>query len=249
MLRIENLKVKVEEKQILNGLSLEIKPGEVHAVMGPNGSGKSALAYTLAGHPKYEVESGKMYLDNKEIQEMSPDERANLGLFLAMQYPVAVPGLTALSFLWQIYKNRNEKNSESRGNKVSVIEFRKWLEVQVESLGLDKDLLKRGLNDGFSGGEKKKLEILQMIVSNPKYLVLDEIDSGLDIDALKKIAQTVAVVVKKMKIGVLLITHYSRILKYIKADKIHIMRDGRIVESGDKNLVKRIEKVGYEVTK
>lgn len=249
MLRIENLKVKVEEKQILNGLSLEIKPGEVHAVMGPNGSGKSTLAYTLAGHPKYEVESGKMYIDDKEIQEMSPDERANLGLFLAMQYPVAVPGLTAWSFLWQIYKNKNEKNSKSRENKVSVIEFRKWLEVQAESIGLDKDLLKRGLNDGFSGGEKKKLEILQMIVSNPKYLVLDEIDSGLDIDALKKIAQTVAVVAKKMKIGVLLITHYSRILKYIKADKIHIMREGRIVESGDKNLVKRIEKAGYEVTK
>jgi len=262
MLRIENLKVKVEEKQILNGLSLEIKPGEVHAVMGPNGSGKSTLAYTLAGHPKYKIQEtrnkkqennkkngGGMWLDGKRIDDKTPDERANLGLFLAMQYPVAVPGLTALSFLWQIYKNRNEKNSESRGNKVSVIEFRKWLEVQVESLGLDKDLLKRGLNDGFSGGEKKKLEILQMIVSNPKYLVLDEIDSGLDIDALKKIAQTVAVVAKKMKIGVLLITHYSRILKYIKADKIHIMRDGRIVESGDKNLVKRIEKVGYEVTK
>jgi len=242
MLKIEKLNVSVDNKKILNGLSLEIKPGEVHAVMGPNGSGKSTLAYTLAGHPKYKVESGKIYIDKNEIQEMSPDERANLGLFLAMQYPVAVPGLTTFSFLWQIYKNRNK-------NKTKVVEFRNWLLKQSEVLSLNPELLKRGLNDGFSGGEKKKLEILQMIVSSPKYIILDEIDSGLDVDALKKIAQTVAKIAKEMNIGVLLITHYSRILDYVKADWVHIMREGKMVESGGADLVIKIEKEGYEVSK
>ena len=210
--------------------------------MGPNGSGKSTLAYTLAGHPKYKVESGKIYIDKNEIQEMSPDERANLGLFLAMQYPVAVPGLTTFSFLWQIYKNRNK-------NKTKVVEFRNWLRKQSEVLSLNSELLNRGLNDGFSGGEKKKLEILQMIVSSPKYIILDEIDSGLDVDALKKIAQTVAKIAKEMNIGVLLITHYSRILDYVKADWVHIMREGKMVESGGADLVIKIEKEGYEVSK
>jgi len=242
MLKIEKLNVSVDNKKILNGLSLEIKPGEVHAVMGPNGSGKSTLAYTLAGHPKYKVESGKIYIDKNEIQEMSPDERANLGLFLAMQYPVAVPGLTTFSFLWQIYKNRNK-------NKTKVVEFRNWLRKQSEVLSLNSELLNRGLNDGFSGGEKKKLEILQMIVSSPKYIILDEIDSGLDVDALKKIAQTVAKIAKEMNIGVLLITHYSRILDYVKADWVHIMREGKMVESGGADLVIKIEKEGYEVSK
>jgi Fe-S cluster assembly ATP-binding protein len=242
MLKIDKLNVSVDDKKILNGLSLVIKPGEVHAVMGPNGSGKSTLAYTLAGHPKYKVESGKIYIDKNEIQDMSPDERANLGLFLAMQYPVSVPGLTTLSFLWQIYKNRNK-------TKTSVVDFKNWLQKQSEMLNFNPELLKRSLNDGFSGGEKKKLEILQMIVSSPKYIILDEIDSGLDVDALKKIAQTVAKIAKEMNIGVLLITHYSRILEYVKADWVHIMREGKMVESGGVDLVKKIEKEGYEVAR
>ncbi|HCU55360.1 TPA: hypothetical protein DIC29_02835, partial [Candidatus Shapirobacteria bacterium] len=154
----------------------------------------------------------------------------------------AVPGLTTFSFLWQIYKNRNK-------NKTKVVEFRNWLLKQSEVLSLNPELLKRGLNDGFSGGEKKKLEILQMIVSSPKYIILDEIDSGLDVDALKKIAQTVAKIAKEMNIGVLLITHYSRILDYVKADRVHIMREGKMVESGGADLVIKIEKEGYEVSK
>lgn len=250
MLKIKNLRVEVEGKEILKGLDLSVENGEIHAIMGPNGSGKSTLAYTLAGHPKYELKSGKMELDGADISEMAPNERAEKGLFLAMQYPVAIPGLTVQSFLWQIYKKRNLKLETGNENKIekkspSLIEFRKWLVIQAESLGLDTELLKRGLNDGFSGGEKKKLEILQLLVFGPKYIILDEIDSGLDVDALKKIAKTVEKVARANKIGVIAITHYSRILEFLKPDKVHMVKDGQIVESGGDELTERIEKGGY----
>lgn len=243
MLKIDKLKVSVGGKEILKGIDLEIKAGEIHAIMGPNGSGKSTLAYTLAGHPKYLVGSGDMRMDESELNEQSPDERANGGLFLAMQYPAAIPGLTIQSFLWQVYKKRNADKIDDK--RTSLIEFRKWVTEQARSLGLKEELLKRGLNDGFSGGEKKKLEILQLLVFSPKYIVLDEIDSGLDVDALKKIAKTVDKVARANNIGVLAITHYSRLLDYLKPDKIHVMKDGVIIESGGVELMERVEKEGY----
>ncbi|MFA5894547.1 MAG: Fe-S cluster assembly ATPase SufC [Candidatus Shapirobacteria bacterium] len=240
MMKITNLKVNVEGKEILKGVDLEVKPGEVVAVMGPNGSGKSTLAFSLAGHPKYES-TGKMSLGGKSIMEMSPDERANEGLFLANQYPVAISGLTVNSFLYQLYKKRNPE-----GKAMKLIEFRTWIEKQAALLELNPDLLKRGLNDGFSGGEKKKLEILQLIVFNPKTVILDEIDSGLDVDALKKIAKTVALVAKQRKIGVLVITHYNRILKYLVPDRVIVLKGGLIVRSGTGELAVEIEKDGYK---
>jgi Fe-S cluster assembly ATP-binding protein len=241
MLELKNLKVTVDEKPIINGVSLNVAPGEVVVVMGPNGSGKSTLAYTLAGHPKYHAE-GKIKLDSKDIYKMTPDERAREGLYLANQYPVAIPGLTANSFLWQIYKKRNPEGR----SKTNVIQFRKWLEPQAKSLGLKPELLKRGLNDGFSGGEKKKLEILQMLVFNPKYVILDEIDSGLDVDAVKTIAETVVKVVKDRKIGVMIITHYNRILKYLKPDRVVVLEKGIIVREGGAKLATEIESTGYK---
>ncbi len=241
MLEIVKLSSKIEEKQIIDNLSLAISPGEVVAIMGPNGSGKSTLANSLIGNPRYEV-SGKIVVDGKRIDGMSVDERAREGIFLANQYPMAVTGLNSTSFLWQIYKKRNLNDK----NISNVIEFRKWLEKQAELLGLNKDLLKRGLNDGFSGGEKKKLEILQMLVFNPKYVILDEIDSGLDVDALKKLAKTVAMVAKKMNIGVLVITHYNRILKYLVADRVVILNKGIIEREGGPELAVEVEDKGYQ---
>lgn len=248
MIKINNLHVSVEGQEILKGVDLVVRPGEVHAVMGKNGSGKSTLAFTLAGHPKYEItnnqannnQKGSIEIDGKIVDEMEPNERAEMGLFLANQYPAAVPGLGSTSFLWQIYKKRNKDKKIS-----GVVEFKKWLEQQATALDLNLELLKRGLNDGFSGGEKKKMEILQMLVSNPKYVVLDEIDSGLDVEALKKIATTVAKVAKGLNIGVIIITHYSRLLKYIKVDRVHIMEAGVIKKSGDSSLIEKIENTGF----
>jgi len=267
MLKINNIKVVVEEKPIIKGITLSIDSGEVVAVMGPNGSGKSTLAYALAGHPKYIVKfqdtnSKKqtvsksknsnlnhnygIWLDGDDLTKLSPDKRAEKGLFLASQYPVAIPGLTINSFLWQIFKKRSQ-SSEVRGQKkMSVVEFRLWLEKLAKSLGIGPDLLKRGLNDGFSGGERKKIEILQMLVFNPKYVILDEIDSGLDVDALNVIAKTVAAEVKGKKMGVLVITHYNRILKYLKPDRVVVMEDGKIAMEGDGRLAEEIEEAGYQ---
>lgn len=263
MLKINNLKVKVDEKEILKGVEMEVNPGEVVAVMGPNGSGKSTLAFALAGHPKYEIvkfdskeiasspnkkasrnDVGCIELDGEVLDEMSPDERAMKGLFLANQYPVAIAGLTVTSFLYQLYKKRNPV-TEAGVKPIKLVEFRSWIETQAKALDLNLELLKRGLNDGFSGGEKKKLEILQLIVFNPKYVILDEIDSGLDVDALKKIANTMAKVAKQLKIGVLVITHYNRILKYLKADRVIVMSAGKIVKTGGAKLAEEIESGGY----
>lgn len=243
MIIIEDLKVKVDGQLILKGIDLTVKPGEIVAVMGKNGSGKSTLAYTLAGHPKYEA-SGKIKIDGKNLIGMTPDERANQGLFLASQYPVTVSGLTVNSFLWQLYKKNFSTSLKFK--RMSVMEFRKWVLEQTKKLDLDPELLSRGLNDGFSGGEKKKMEILQMLVFDPKYLILDEIDSGLDVDALKKIATTVAKVSKDKKIGVLAITHYNRILKYLTPDKVVVIENGKIVKTGKKELAEKIENNGYD---
>lgn len=287
MIKISNLSVKVEDKQILDNLNLEIKPGEVVAVMGPNGSGKSTLAYSLAGHPKYEIANSsgiassqkekaprndvegknsngiasnplkagsrndvsRIEVDGVDITEMTPDERAGAGVFLANQYPVAIPGLTVSSFLWQIYKKRTKNlvtsNKKGEEKRTSLAEFKEWIEKQAKALDLKPELLSRGLNDGFSGGEKKKLEILQLLVFRPKYVILDEIDSGLDVDALKKIANTMAKVSKEMNIGVLVITHYNRILKYLKPDKVVILEKGVVKQTGDHKLALKIEKSGY----
>jgi len=237
MIEIKKLVVKVEAKTILDGIDLTIRPGEVVAIMGPNGSGKSTLAYALAGHPKYIID-GIIKLDGKKIDDKTPDKRAGMGLFLANQYPVSISGLGINSFLWQVYKKRNM-------NVLTLVEFRKHVLELAKSLNLNLELLSRSLNDGFSGGEKKKLEILQMLVFNPKYLILDEIDSGLDVDALKVIALTVAKVAKKNQIGVLVITHYNRILKYLKADRVIILEKGKIVKTGGKELAEEVEETGY----
>lgn len=240
MLKITRISASIEGKKILKDVSLEIGLGEVVAVMGPNGSGKSTLAAVVAGHPKYTLDSGKMELDGHRLEKLEADGRANLGLYLASQYPVAVPGLTTQNFLWQLYKKRNKE--KKMGN---VMEFRKWLQLQVKLLELKPELLTRGLNDGFSGGEKKKLEVLQMLVFNPQYVILDEIDSGLDVDALSKIAKTVAKMAKSLRVGVLVITHYQRILEYLQPNRVVVMKAGEIVERGGIELVNKIEKKGF----
>ena len=252
---IQNLKTQVNGVQILYGVNLEVKPGELHVIMGPNGSGKSTLAYTLAGHPDYLVsnpkpqksnskQSSKILLDGQDLLNLSPDERARLGLFLAFQYPVEVPGVKVQNFLWEAHKGKGQR---AKGKDFSsVLEFRRYLRGLAEDLGVGENFLSRGLNEGFSGGEKKRLEVLQMAVMEPKYAILDETDSGLDIDAIKAVAKGVKKIVKNFETGVILITHYQRILKFLSPDFVHVMVDGEIVESGGKELAKKLEKKGYE---
>jgi len=244
-LAIKNFQASVEAKQILHGIELEIKPGEVHAIMGPNGSGKSTLAYSLAGHPSYQVLVGSsVTMDDQDILEMSPDERAKAGLFLAFQYPIEIPGVRVQNFLRLAYNARFADRPEKAFP--TVLAFRQHLEKLADELHVKRELLKRGLNEGFSGGEKKRLEILQMAVLEPKYAVLDETDSGLDVDAIKAVAEGVKTVVENSKTGVIVITHYQRILDYLKPDFVHIVIDGKIVESGGFELVSQIEKLGYQ---
>ena len=243
-LKITNLQVKIDDQQVLKGIDITIKPGEVHALMGPNGSGKSTTAKTLAGHPDYEVEGGSVSLNGEDVLELSPDERAQLGLFLAFQYPVEIPGVKVNNFLRQAHTARFANQPKKQFEK--VIEFRKHLAALADKFEVKKSLLSRGLNEGFSGGEKKRLEILQMAVLEPKFAILDETDSGLDIDAIKIVAKGVRKIVDEHKTGALVITHYQRILDYLKPDFVHVMVDGKIVESGGPELVAQLEKEGYK---
>ena len=220
MLEIKNLKVEIEGKEILKGINLKLEDGKIHALMGPNGSGKSTLALALMNHPKYKITSGKIILNGKDITNLSPDEKAKKGLFLSFQNPQEIDGVTVYNFL------RQALNSVSK-EKVSIFEFRKLIEKKAEELGLEKEFLLRYVNAGFSGGEKKKSEILQMFVLDPSIAILDETDSGLDIDSLKTISEGIKKFTKKGKIS-LIITHYKRMLEYLKPDKIFIMSDGKI---------------------
>jgi Fe-S cluster assembly ATP-binding protein len=243
-LEIKNLHVSIEDKEILKGLSLSINPGEIHAIMGPNGTGKSTLAYTLMGHPNYTVTEGEIIFKGQNVLELEPDERSRLGMFLAFQYPVAIPGVTVANFLrTAINSRRRAENPEDKG--IPIPEFRKLLKEKMAMLKMDQNFAGRYLNDGFSGGEKKRAEILQMATLKPEIAILDETDSGLDIDALRIVAEGVNTLAGP-ELGVLVITHYQRLLNYIKPQFVHIMFGGRIVESGGPELALHLEEHGYD---
>lgn len=247
-LSIKNLHARIAEKEILHGISLSLNSSEIHAIMGPNGSGKSTLASTLAGHPAYEVEKPEnnntsITIDDLELLELSPDQRSQAGLFLAFQYPVEVPGVSVQNFLRQAHMARFASEPEKQFKK--AIDFRTYLQELAREFEIDQAFLSRGLNEGFSGGEKKQLEILQMAVLEPKFAILDETDSGLDIDAIKKVSRNVKKIVEKYQTGILVITHYNRILEYLQPDFVHVMIEGKIAESGGKELVTQLEKKGY----
>ena len=241
-LEIQNLHVTVEDREILKGVDLAVSRGEVHALMGPNGSGKSTLANTVLGHPSYEITEGRILFQGKDITEAEADERARAGLFMAFQYPSAIPGVSVVNFLRTAINAQRKARGE---DPISLKEFRRTLEAQMEVLGVDREFTRRYLNEGFSGGEKKRCEVLQMAILKPLIAVMDETDSGLDIDALR----TVADAVQKMRgpdLGMLIITHYQRILSYIKPDFVHIMLNGRVVESGGPELSGQLEEKGYD---
>ena len=241
-LDIKDLHVSVEGKPILKGLSLTVNKGENHAIMGPNGSGKSTLANTLMGHPKYVVDKGDILIDGENIVKLSPDKRAKKGLFLAFQYPHEVSGVSVFNFLRASFNSITETPDSK---PLSIIAFRKYLREKMEILGIEESFVKRYINEGFSGGEKKKSEILQMAVLKPKIAVLDETDSGLDIDALKIVSEAVNTM-SGPDLGILLITHYQRILKYVKPEFVHVLIDGRIVKSGSMSLAEELENKGYD---
>ncbi|BAU26780.1 iron-regulated ABC transporter ATPase subunit SufC [Aneurinibacillus soli] len=239
-LQINDLRVAIDDKQILKGLNLEIKGGEVHAIMGPNGTGKSTLASSIMGHPKYTVTGGSVILDGEDVLDMEVDERARKGLFLAMQYPSEISGVTNADFLRSAINARQEE-----GKEISLIKFIRQMDKQMEALEMDSSFSQRYVNEGFSGGEKKRNEILQMSMIKPRIAILDEIDSGLDIDALKVVARGVNEL-RSPEMGVLMITHYQRLLNYIKPDFIHVMMQGRIVKSGGPELALKLEENGYD---
>ena len=243
-LEIRNLHANVEDKPILRGVNLTVKQGEVHALMGPNGSGKSTLANVLLGHPAYQVTQGEIIFDGKNLLELEADERSRLGLFLAFQYPVSIPGVTLANFLRQAINSRMKaENPDSKG--ISIPDFRRLLRSKMDYLQMDHSFAGRYLNEGFSGGEKKRAEILQMATLSPRITILDETDSGLDIDALRIVAEGVDKL-KGPDLGILVITHYQRILNYIKPQFVHVMFEGRIVESGGPDLALRLEENGYD---
>ncbi len=238
-LEIRDLHVRTEDLEILKGVDLSINRGEIHALMGPNGSGKSTLANTLLGHPGYEITQGAIIFGGEDITEADPHERAKAGLFLAFQYPVAIPGVSVANFLRMAINAKREE-------PIGVKDFRAKLERAVQLLDVDKSFTSRPLNDGFSGGEKKRAEILQMAMLEPEIAILDETDSGLDIDALRTVAEGVGKLHAEQGLGALIITHYQRILHYIKPDFVHIMLEGRIVLNDDASLVERLEREGYD---
>ncbi len=237
-LKIEGLTAEIEGNEILKGVDLTVRQGETHALMGPNGSGKSTLSSAIMGHPAYEVTGGSVTLDGEDVLEMEPDERAGLGLFLAMQYPTEIPGVSLTNFL------RTAVNAV-RGEELPVRQFMGELREHMSALGMDERFLQRNVNEGFSGGEKKRFEILQMAMIKPRIAILDETDSGLDVDALRIVSAGVNQL-RGPDLGVLLITHYSRILNYVEPDHVHVMLDGRIAQSGGKELANELEESGYE---
>jgi Fe-S cluster assembly ATP-binding protein len=243
-LDIRNLRVDIQDKEIVKGVDLVVRQGEVHAIMGPNGTGKSTLAYTLMGHPDYEVTDGVALFKGQNVLELSPDERSHLGMFLAFQYPVSIPGVTVANFLRSaINARRRIEKPEDKG--IPIPEFRRLLKEKMDLLQMDHTFAGRYLNEGFSGGEKKRAEILQMAALEPEIAILDETDSGLDIDALRIVAEGVNAL-RGPDLGVLIITHYNRILNYIKPDVVHVMLGGRIVESGGPELAEHLEERGYD---
>lgn len=242
-LEIKDLHVSIEDKEILKGVNLTINTGEVHAIMGPNGTGKSTLSSAIMGHPSYEVTQGEVLLDGVNILELEVDERAKAGLFLAMQYPSEITGVTNADFMRSAINAKREE-----GQEINLMQFIKKLDKQMDFLDIDKDMAQRYLNEGFSGGEKKRNEILQLMMLEPKFAILDEIDSGLDIDALKVVSKGINEMRGK-DFGALMITHYQRLLNYITPDKVHVMYGGKVVKSGGPELAKRLEEEGYEWVK
>ena len=241
-LRINDLRVNVAGNSILKGINLDVEPGRVHALMGPNGSGKSTLAFSMTGHPNYEIESGTVTLDGQDLLSLAADKRAKAGLFLSFQYPAAIPGVKVANFLFAA-------RQAVRPGALTPSQFRTMLMEKMDLLDMDPSFLGRYLNDGFSGGEKKRLEMLQLAILAPKYAVLDETDSGLDVDALRAVGESVNALRKSEEgkdTGFLIITHYPRILQHIKPDVVHVMMDGRIVKEGDASLALRIEREGYD---
>jgi Fe-S cluster assembly ATP-binding protein len=243
-LRISDLHVSVEDLPILNGVDLEIRTGEIHALMGPNGSGKSTLAYALAGHPKYQITAGKVEIDGTDLLALDPNERARLGLFLAFQYPVTIPGVKVADFLRHATTNVRNPNRKEGEGLIAMREFRKELRSRMEELGIEPEFARRYLNDGFSGGEKKRMEILQMAMLKPKFAVLDETDSGLDSDAVRVVSEGLARLAGP-EMAVLIITHHERLLEFNKPHRTHVMLAGRIVETGDAALAHELHAHGY----
>lgn len=242
MLKIENLHAGIEGNEILKGINLEIKPGEVHAIMGPNGSGKSTLSSVIAGNEDYEVEEGSITMDGEDLMDLGPDERAHKGIFLSFQYPVEIPGVTVTNFI----KTAIDETRKAKGlEDMPAAEMLKLIREKADLLSIRKDFLSRSLNEGFSGGEKKRNEIFQMMMLDPKIAILDETDSGLDIDALKIVAEGVNKF-RNENNAVLLITHYQRLLDYIVPDYVHVLSNGKIIKSGDKNLALELEEKGYD---
>lgn len=242
-LEIKDLHVSIEDKEILKGVNLTINTDEIHAIMGPNGTGKSTLSSAIMGHPSYEVTKGEVLLDGVNILELEVDERAKAGLFLAMQYPSEITGVTNADFMRSAINAKREE-----GQEINLMQFIKKLDKNVDFLDIDKDMAQRYLNEGFSGGEKKRNEILQLMMLEPKFAILDEIDSGLDIDALKVVSKGINQM-RGENFGALMITHYQRLLNYITPDKVHVMYAGKVVKSGGPELAKRLEEEGYEWVK
>ncbi len=245
MLKIDNLQARIEEKEILKGINLEIKPGEVHAIMGPNGSGKSTLASVLAGREDYEVTGGSVSFDGKDLLELSPEDRAKEGLFLAFQYPVEIPGVSTTNFIKTAVNEKRKYNGEE---PLDAAQFLKVMKDRMKLVQIDQSLLSRSLNEGFSGGEKKRNEIFQMAMLEPKLAILDETDSGLDIDALRIVANGVNQL-RNSNNAFLVVTHYQRLLDYIVPDFVHVLYNGRIVRSGTKELALELEEKGYDFIK
>lgn len=242
LLQIKNLSAHIDNQPVLNGVNLTIYPGEIHAIMGKNGSGKSTLSKVIAGHPSYVIKSGQIYLDSKDITHITPEERSHQGIFLAFQYPVEIPGVNNIDFLRRSY---NAKQKAYKKKEVDPLSFYDLIHEKMTNIEMDENFLNRNVNEGFSGGEKKKNEILQMSLLDSKLAILDETDSGLDIDALKTISKTINEFIDQQK-AIILITHYQRLLKYIIPDYVHIMENGQIIHTGNATLAGKLEKYGYE---